>query len=409
MWRSEATKALGRDDLRDFLLRDTPTFNARSQQDSSPSANGSDATVVNASDFTSLLSAAFDQVGGNGDGDDNRGFTLNINPFLLAVLYDNQIYYDQSVYEQERYAWLRSVGGSITSGGKGESFDRDGDGKAEDALESEAFDDIITWEVRWRFIGSRDRRENADAIFAFAEAPKHLDEIQKATDRIEDQVLRDHAYDPKKVHCVHDTWIQANKPKIDAAVAAFVEASEAYIAALERVDRKLLVTAVATGVERKRDFGSDKHGLGLRASWMGIDANAEWMHMGGLTQGAEDMDQFKLGVEYSHQLLQGWELEGWRLKRPEKGKKGKGWLKNGIDASISTALEIYDDTPDVDHDTNLKIQGKLEIPITEGVRFPISITWANHEDLLDKDDKIVGHFGINVDTSALSGLAKKFF
>ena len=47
----------------------------------------------------------------------------------------------QSKYENHQF--LRRWGGSVSFGGKGDAFDRDGDGMVDDALESEKFGDII--------------------------------------------------------------------------------------------------------------------------------------------------------------------------------------------------------------------------------------------------------------------------
>jgi hypothetical protein len=397
-------KEVYKGDPREILLRDTPTFAPRAQQDSSPSGNGTDATVVNAPDFTTLLSAAFDQTAGNADGDDEQGYTLNINPFLLAVLYDNDNYYSPAQYMDRNLRMLRRLGASVTFGGKGESFDRDGDGVKEDALDASSPDDIITWEFRARLLGSRDRRERFTEILQAMDQTSNFELTTESKRAIIVKLVAGGAFPNDALPCIRNDKLEVFKPEIDELINLLIAENTSVRSALEKIDNDPLVTAVVTGVERKHDFGSDKHGIGLRATWLGFDGNAEWLHMSGLTKGAEDMDQFKLGLDYKMQLLKGWELDGWRLVKPEKASKG--WLKNGIDASVSAALEIYDDTPDVSHDTNVKLQGKLEIPVTEGVRLPLSITWANHEDLLDKDDRIVGHFGINVDTSKLSGLVK---
>ncbi len=398
-WTTAVKKELKYDgDYLDLLLRDTPTFTTRSQQDSSPSANGTDATLVNAAAFTKLLSAAFDQTAGDGEGDDNEGFTLNVNPFLLAVIANNDIYYSPSRYLEEPYKIMRRFGGTVTFGGKGESFDRDGDGQADDALESSALDDIVTWELRARLWGSRDRRENYKEIFAAVKIEEQGDAKVRVLKTLREEKAS-HEDDPA---CVYVEQWDKYQTLIDSPLAPSIEANQAYLDALKRIDERLLITAVLTGVERKEEFGSDKHGIGVRATWKDLNANFDWTHMDGLTNDGEDIDEYRVAVEYGTQILKGWSFK----KGADPDKPSQGWLKNGIDASLAFALEIYNDTPDVEHTTTAKLQGKLEIPVSEGVRMPISITWANHEDLLDDDDKIIGHIGVNLDTDKLMGLAK---
>lgn len=401
-WTEQAKKGvkLSSDykDFRDLLLRDTPTFTTRSQQDSSPSANGTDATVVNAAAFTNLLSAAFDQTAGNGDGDDNKGFTLNVNPFLLAVMMNNDIYYNPVTYLRSPYQYLRRVGGSVTFGGKGESFDRDGDGKADDALESKALDDIVTWEARVRFWGTRDRRENADEIFQDID----LTLQDKMKIKARGQLVLEQAVVPDQRDCVKESEWEKYKEIIDSPLREATRQNQKFVDKVAEIDRRLIVTGVVTGVERKKDFGPDKHAIGLRATWRDLNANFDWTHMNALTKGAKDIDEYRVGASYGTQILKGWSPKN----SADPTTESEGWLKNGIDVSLSFALEIYDDTPDVKHTTTAKLQGKMEIPVTDGVRFPISLTWANHQDLLDDSDKIMGHFGVNVDTDKLLGLAK---
>ena len=47
-----------------------------------------------------------------------------------------------------------------------------------------------------------------------------------------------------------------------------------------------------------------------------------------------------------------------------------------------------------------KLQGKVKIPIAEGIDFPISITFANRTDLIQEKD-VRGQFGFTIDTAKL--------
>ncbi len=44
---------------------------------------------------------------------------------------------------------------------------------------------------------------------------------------------------------------------------------------------------------------------------------------------------------------------------------------------------------------------KLEFPLADGLAVPLSVTYANHKDLLEGEDEIRGHIGISYDFSKL--------
>lgn len=267
--QEEVTKQLPK--LTEAAIRDVPRFTTRDKQDSAPSANASLATIVNSTGFSSLFSAAFDQVVGGQSSDDDGIFTLNASPFLFAVAYDQNAYYDQEIYEQQQYDLMRRIGATVSFGGRGLAFDRDGDGTKEDALTSSSFSDIVTWETRFRVFGDRDRRasENFARLEQAADRAKR-DAIANAVAQL---VLK-----PEFMKllipgttCIEPSAWEAAKPflkeRLDALVAASVAANSAFLEAAEEIDRQLLVTLVLTGVERSRDFGPDTIGVGVRASW----------------------------------------------------------------------------------------------------------------------------------------------
>ena len=51
-------------------------------------------------------------------------------------------------------------------------------------------------------------------------------------------------------------------------------------------------------------------------------------------------------------------------------------------------------------DAIYKAQGKLTIPIADGIDFPISVTWANRSNLIDEKE-VRGQFGFTLDTARL--------
>lgn len=385
-------------DIVEAAIRDTPRFAARSQQDSTPSASGGGATLIDEAQFTSLLSAAFDQMIGSESDDDNEGLTLNLSPFTMAVAYDSDVFYDQERYQRTEYEWMRRVNGALSLGGRGESFDRNGDGMADEALGAKALDDIVTWELRVRFWGSRDRRNRSNYEPILDRLTTQEDALLAQVPAVLPNLLLDPrvlGYQIPRTGCIESgrwdelvgqAWF---KEFLAANAEALVGANFAYREALREVDNGLLLTAVLTGVEREKQFGPDKLGAGLRGSWSDFTLNFDWMTMDS-TVNKSEVDEFKVGLQWARPVLK--DLVG----------------KDGVDVSLGVAVEIFDDSPDVKHDTTVKVQGKLEIPIPrmEGVTLPISLTWANHEDLLSKDDQVIGRIGINVDTAKLLDLVR---
>jgi hypothetical protein len=51
-------------------------------------------------------------------------------------------------------------------------------------------------------------------------------------------------------------------------------------------------------------------------------------------------------------------------------------------------------------DAIYKAQGKITIPIADGIDFPISVTWANRTRLIDEKE-VRGQFGFTLDTARL--------
>jgi hypothetical protein len=55
------------------------------------------------------------------------------------------------------------------------------------------------------------------------------------------------------------------------------------------------------------------------------------------------------------------------------------------------------------HDTIAKLNAKLELHLTNNIKIPLSVTWANHSDLLTDEHDIRGHIGFSIDlTNALA-------
>ncbi|MFN8602540.1 MAG: hypothetical protein U0842_18925 [Candidatus Binatia bacterium] len=377
----------------DAAIRDVPHFTARNHQDSAPSANGSDATIVDSVGFASLLSAAFDQTLGSAQGTDDGIVTANASPFLFAAAYDPEVYYDQTRYELFQYEVMRRIGATVSFGGKGISFDRDGDGTKDDALTSSSFTDIVTWEARAQIVGSRDRREktNYERLFnAVKSNVKAMDISETIVRFLTDPQFRALEVDGHPGCIANDSWRAALqfdwfKRKVEDPIQVLSTANESFKSAAEEIDRQLVITAVLTGVQRAQEFGPNSLGGGIRATWSDFTGNFDWTSMDAIPNSGvkSGSNMFTIGLKYSRPILD------------DLFKAG------GLDASLAAAIDIFDHVPDTADTTNVKVQGGLEIPITKGVSLPLTITWANHDSLLEGQDTVVGRFGIKVDTSQL--------
>lgn len=81
--------------------------------------------------------------------------------------------------------------------------------------------------------------------------------------------------------------------------------------------------------------------------------------------------------------------------------KDSAFGRDGIEVSISGAYETYRNVPDAKHDTISKLNAKVELPIMDGVTVPVSITWANHADLLTDEKEIKGLIGFTIDFESI--------
>lgn len=328
--------------------------------------------------------------------------TVGTSFFGLRLLFNPALWYDQPAYE--RAEGSRRFNFKASFGGKGEKFDRDGDGKDDEPLEAKELGDIVSWEVQYRFTKSRDRREGYNwEVFGNAIST----ELASAHKAFRDLVNRLQA-DPGFVAvrtlpvsrngCWSKTdikrlvsWVSEpgqaqiysplirDVPAADAAVEAKLENAAA------EVDKRPLLSFAAGGIERKDEFGNDVVYLALRGDKAfeagNLKLNIEWKQ---IDTAAGDEPTTVIGT-----------LEGTKLLF-----KGTG-TKRDIEGSFAASFERFRNVPNVDDGSNAKASLKLVLPIAEGLSLPLSVTWANHKDLLDKNDEIVGHFGLAFDMSKL--------
>lgn len=369
----------------EFHHRDPRTV-APSEQVSAPSRSGTSTSLVEGADFPSIFALALDQ-----ELFEAEALTLNLSPFAFVTAFDPGVVDDQRRYELPLYRWLRRWGATVSFGGEGEAFDRDGDGEPDEALKAEEPGDIVTWEVRYRW-GSRDRRDRSNSRRFFAEMDAALLQNHEAwsdlLDALPDDIAR-MSDSGGRIPCdAFDRILAASD--LETKLLAVAESDEAIVeaadAAWKQIDARPLVTLVAGGVERDPEFGANQRFFALRGSWRRHTLNLEFSTEDGL-MGADDPETWKL----SYELSALW----W------KGRWPGG--EDGVEASIAASYETFDHVPDAVHDTNAKFGAKLEFPVRDGVALPVSVTWVNHEDLLGDEDEIVGHFGISFDAGSLFG------
>ncbi|MCP3936693.1 MAG: hypothetical protein GY708_15120 [Actinomycetia bacterium] len=160
------------------------------------------------------------------------------------------------------------------------------------------------------------------------------------------------------------------------------------------IDKRPLVTLTVGGTEQKGDFGPDKEFVGLRSDWpLRKDQTAkltvDWNRMDNMMADAEEIETFKAGLEWSTL---------WNTKLFSKNSQA---AEDGIEVSFAATWEKFDNVPDAMHDTQSKVSAKLELPLAKGLTLPLSVTWADHVDLLSDEDEVKGHFGLSYDLSKL--------
>jgi hypothetical protein len=316
----------------------------------------------------------------------NQALTVNVNLFAFKALADPEVVDRQSKYEA--YDRLRRFGGSVSLGGNGDSFDRDGDGVTDPALQSTSLGDIVNWDVEYRFIGSRDRRD-----------PVNYRRIISAVDS--EFIQGADTYRKIVIDVVHAFPAAQCVPEADVKIYLSVQLAQAreqlaqadsalrdkFGAAVKAIDANAVWTLALTGTERHSEFGPDTLGVAIRgAGGIGVDtgsgwaANASWERI--FADVGADSSAIKLGAQYARFLL-----------------KGRYGLRDGIKFSAAGAFEWYDNVPDALHDNIAKANIKIEIPIRNGISIPLSVTWADHKDLLSDESEVRGNIGFTFNVS----------
>lgn len=128
-------------------------------------------------------------------------------------------------------------------------------------------------------------------------------------------------------------------------------------------------------------------------------------------------DEVRLGVVFDLGLNDrtNWTFNGAATVRPGIDEAEDQWgatvasgfrIALGDDGSVGPdpiAVDLgFDGTFLDEQSPTWRLQGKLQIPVTEGISVPISVTWASRTTLVDESD-VIGRVGFTVDTSRLLG------
>ncbi len=386
-----------------------PTETARAgKQVSAPSGTTGSVTVVDAPSFVQVIGLAVDNdLLGFKDG----ALTADLNLFAFKVLADPSVLSTQEKYG--RHATMRRLGGSLTLGGKGEEFDQDGDGTKDKAKEPSNITDIVRAELRWRFAGTRDRRD-LRSVVSYVSAVEEIDKkvtatlfglapILLETIRLHDTTVgpEHRILEPCKPgvpdQCVFSDKIDALiklaqgalGARLSALGALLEEYDKVHAAAVKAIDRQAIWTAVVSGTRQEADFGPQRLGLGIR----GLFAVGAWDHTINVT----------------------WAQANWRAGRPLAQSAKLGYslsrlLSSDPDSALvpkvtfAFAAEAFRDVPDAKHNAILTTGLRLDIPFSASVTLPISLTYASHADLLTNQKLVRGNIGLAWD---FSGLSKK--
>jgi hypothetical protein len=366
-----------------------PRISPVGKQVSAPSLGGSSGPVVDLASFPELFGLALDnnlvQFG-------QGAFTLDLNLFGFRTLFGPEILDRQSLYGSRGNSLIRRFGGAISLGGAGDTFDADGDGTPETVPDAAGPFDMVTWEVRVRVLGSRDRRDDvnfrryeASVLAPDTDLGRAIGDFIRAHIADIDGMLVNNVLDADRFNA----FLQ--RPDIARELAAIVPLADRFVradaAVTTAIDRAAVWTLIAGGTERKPEFGPQKFKLGLRgvAGTGVVDHtwNVDWMNLEGLAM-FPDATTWKAGYQATARVLQGTALTA-----------------DGIEIAVAAAAEHYRNVPGARHDTVMRASATLELPIGAGMKLPVSMNYANHPDLLTDQNRIVGHIGFAIDLAEL--------
>ncbi len=386
------------DVLIDFLLKQTlqelPASAPSAKQVTAPAAANGTSTVVSAPSFPELVGLAFDN---NMAGLKDGVFTLDLNLFAFHALAKPAAAIDQTRYARGGNAAMRRIGFSLSVGGKGEKFDRNGDGKADEPAAANTLTDILTSELRIRMFGSRDRRDASNFTMfkdaagvdyaALAAATRaflvaHASELPMT----KPNANGDRTLDVQKFNDV------LGRPELAPEIKTLSDAYARYVrardAAITAVDRQAVWTLVVGGTRHADAFGPDRVHAGVR----GVKSAGVWDNTFNIDwRRAEPFMERPAGTSW----LAAYEISTLLFKTTLSDE--------GVKLSFGTNLEWHRNVP-ATHRKIARASVGFAVPMSPKVSVPITLSYANHTDLLDAKRLWAGQIGLAWD---LSGSGKK--
>jgi hypothetical protein len=393
-----ANRCVNKDRVDLYLLANSPSpdgepVSVPDVKNAAAQGNGVDASLVDSADKPTLLALAMDA----GLVNESEGATtLTVTPFAWISLVNPEAREDQKAYEG--YSWSRRIAGKVTWGGKGDAFDRDGDGDVDDALSTTSASDMVSYELSWRFAGSRDRRESSNYATFYDAVTADINQRRELLDEITDHandVLGTANSSTSAQDCERAITLLRQNP--DASLARkLADVEKRLLSAssdwIRETDESTLWSLVANGTERDEKFGGDQRTFGLRMSKGAADLTAgsgsnqnlqiDYLRLE-LPNGRDKLEGVKLGYEYSR-LYPRFPFSKWK----------------DATLSVSAVVEKYSDAPIGVADSVAKAQAKISFKAGDNIKIPISLTWANRASLLDDNDDVVAHVGISYDFDA---------
>lgn len=371
------------------VAAEAPLTSPSANQIGAPSSTAANMSLVDQPGFTNLLGFAIEN---DLVSSDSNSLTINLNLFAFKAAIQPEVIDRQSLYGNKENTILRRFGGAVTLGGQGVSFDRDGDGQVDEALQADQLQDNVVWEVRYRFAGTRDRRDNRNFNKLLGSVRALSDQLAEMEQEILAELgrfinLTGSCIEAKQVK----TFLNQPgvRPRLQEIVSRSRELRDAILEVNEKIDSRTVWSLVTGGISREEQLGPDERRIGIRGAFgsessdRSLTLNLDWTETEGLL-GAPDSTKLRAALQLSTLWLKG------SLISPE-----------GVTVSLSGAYETFQDIPEGAHDTNAKFNLKLDFPLTRGISVPFSLTWANHKDLIEGEAEIRGHIGFTLDLGQL--------
>jgi hypothetical protein len=371
-------------------LASAPETSPVAKQLSAPSSTQASTSLVDEPGFTNFIGLALDN---DLISSTDNALTFNLNLFAFKAAVQPRVLDSQELYGSAQNTRLRRFGGAVTLGGKGVAFDQDGDGEVEEALEAEELQDSVNWELRYRFWGTRDRRDDRN----FQRLEAEVLGLSEQVEEVAQSLLGDLFLSLGRTEgpCIERAQVESflARPEIqvrqEGLVSRIKELRAATLKANEQIDSSVIWSLVAGGINREDRLGPEERRIGIRGAFgsEGSDRNwtlnLDWIETEGLL-GAADPATLRAALQLSTLWLEGLPLS-----------------PDGITVSLGGSYEMFEDVPEAAYDTNAKLNVKLDYPVSRTISIPISVTWANHKDLIDGEDEIRGHIGFTLDLGQL--------